>query len=112
MHDAVSFLLPGVFGVSLIVAMVLYMIGGRAKPKIDSKDVRKTESYACGELLPVEEMRIDLEKFLVFTVYFLIFDVLAFTLATSFYSLGLYPTIYSLVVLIAVVMLILSRRHH
>jgi NADH:ubiquinone oxidoreductase subunit 3 (subunit A) len=109
--DSVSFLLPVVFGVSLVIAAAIYLIGGRVKPKVSSQDVRKTESYACGEVLPVQELRVDLERFLIFAVYFLIFDVLAFTIATSFFALGLTPAIYSLVVLAAVAMLIISRRH-
>jgi NADH:ubiquinone oxidoreductase subunit 3 (subunit A) len=109
--DSFSFLLPTVFGISLLIAATIYLIGGRVKPKVSSQDVRKTESYACGEVLPVQELRVDLERFLIFAVYFLIFDVLAFTLATSFFTLGLTPAIYSLVVLAAVAMLVISRRH-
>ncbi len=60
--------------------------------------------------MPVEELHVDLERFLVFAVYFLIFDVLAFTMATSFFTLGLAPIAYSLIVLGAVVMLIASKR--
>ena len=52
----------------------------------------------------------DLERFLVFAVYFLIFDVLAFVVATSSYATGLAPIVYSLVVLTAAAMLIFSRR--
>lgn len=61
--------------------------------------------------MPVQELRVDLERFLVFAVYFLIFDVLVFTMATSFFNLGLAPATYSLIVLAAVAMLIISRRH-
>jgi len=109
--DSISVLLPAIFAFSLVIAAAIYLIGGRAKPKVSSQDVRKTESYACGEILPVGELRVDLERFLIFAVYFLIFDVLAFTLATSFFTLGLTPAIYALVVLAAVAMLVISRRH-
>jgi len=111
MNEGISFLLPAAFGVSLILALAIYGVGGRIKPKVSSQDTRKTESYACGEVLPVEGLRVDLERFLIFAVYFLIFDVLAFTIATSFYTLGLAPVAYCLIVLVAVAMLILSRRH-
>ena len=109
--DVTSFLLPTVFGLSLVLAVAIYVISGKAKPRIVSQDARKTESYACGEVMPVGELRVDLERFLVFAVYFLIFDVFAFTMATSFYTLGLIPTEYSLIVLMAVAMLVFSRRH-
>ena len=109
--DTISLLLPAIFGVALIIAVALYLIGGKAQPKVRSSDSRKTESYACGEVLPVRELRVDLERFVVFAVYFLIFDVMAFMLATSFFDLGLTPILYSLVVLAAVVMLIVGRRH-
>lgn len=111
MDEEFFFLLPAAFGASLVLALVIYWVGGRIQPKSSSHDPRKTESYACGELLPVSGLRVDLERFLIFAVYFLIFDVLAFTVATSFYSVGLVPIAYCLIVLAAVAMLVISRRH-
>jgi NADH:ubiquinone oxidoreductase subunit 3 (subunit A) len=105
------YLLPAVFVVSLVLAAAIYLVGGRMQPKKTSSDVRKTESYACGENLPIEDLRVDMERFLMFAVYFLIFDVLAFTLATSFFTLGWVPVSYALVVLTAVAMLVIARRH-
>lgn len=103
-------LLPIVFGVAITIALLLFWIGGKisAKSKPNSE---KTAPYACGEDLPVEESKIDLEKFLIFAVYFLIFDVLAFVVSTSYYGGGLVSAAYSLIVSMAVVMLVLSRRH-
>jgi NADH:ubiquinone oxidoreductase subunit 3 (subunit A) len=111
MDEEISFLLPAAFGVSLVLALAIYWIGGRIGAKGDLGKTGKTEPYACGEELPVQDLRVDLERFLVFAVYFLIFDVLAFVLATSFYALGVAPITYSLVVLVAVAMLVFSRRH-
>jgi NADH:ubiquinone oxidoreductase subunit 3 (subunit A) len=111
MDEGILFLLPAAFGASLVLALLLYWVGGRIKPKLISHDARKTESYACGEVLPVGVLRVDLERFLIFAVYFLIFDVLAFTIATSFTNLGLAPMAYCLIVLMAVAMLVISRRH-
>lgn len=105
------YLLPAVFGVSLLLAAAIYLVSGRMQPRKTSQDARKTESYACGENLPIEDLRVDMERFLMFAVYFLIFDVLAFTLATSFFTLGLVPTAYALIVLTAVAMLVIARRH-
>ena len=105
----IPLVLPLVFGVSLIVAIVIYLVGKKIAPK--GQDVAgKTAPYACGENMTVDEVKVDLERFLTFAVYFLIFDVLAFVTVTSFYNLGAMPIIYSLVVLMAVALLVLSRR--
>ena len=106
-----TFLLPVVFGVCLAVALFIYWIAGRISAKNSMTGTGKTTTYACGEDLPIEELRVDLERLLIFAVYFLIFDVLVFVLATSFYTMGLIPTAYSLIVLMAVAMLIFSRRY-
>lgn len=111
MIDESFFTLPIVLGISLVVAVVIYLVSGRISPKPTSKIPAKTESYACGENAPAGNLNVDLERFLVFAVYFLIFDVLAFTMATSFFTLGLAPATYSLIVLVAVAMLVISRRH-
>lgn len=114
MSDDMLFLLPAIFGVAVVVALVIYWIGGRISPKNVVQTVGKTAPYACGEDLPAEEMKIDLERFLVFAVYFLIFDVFAFLIATTFYATGFVPdaVAYSLIVLVSVAMLILSKRHN
>jgi len=104
-------LIPIIFAVSIIVILLIYWIGGKISAKGSLKNVRgKETTYACGEDFPVEESRIDLERFFIFTVYFLIFDVLAFILATSFPVMGLTPIIYALIVLAAVAMLLTFRR--
>ncbi len=109
MASEIPFILPLVFGVSLVIAIVIYVIGGKISPK--GKDsVGKTAPYSCGEEAPIGEVKMDLERFLTFAVYFLIFDVLAFVTVTSFYSLGLIPVAYSLVVLMAVAMLVFARK--
>jgi len=109
--DTTPFLLPAIFGVALLAALAIYWLGGRISPKNVAQSGGKTAPYACGEDMPAEEMKVDLERFLVFAVYFLIFDVFAFLMATSFYTTGFVPVFYSLIVLISVAMLILSRRH-
>ena len=89
--------------------MLIFLVGRKIAPK--GKDVAgKTAPYACGETITVEEAKVDLERFLTFAVYFLIFDVLAFFTVTSFYNIGVMPIIYTLVVLMAVGMLIFHRR--
>ena len=96
---------------SLLIALIIYWIGGKmfAKPKRISKE--KGISYACGENPPeVREVRINLERFFLFTVYFLIFDVFAFMIAISRFASWIYPVVYSIIVLLAVSVLLIARR--
>jgi len=104
-------LLPAVFGFCLIVMLLIYWFGGKisARPRQGSA-AGKTAPYACGEDLPSEELKFDMDRFFIFAVYFLIFDVFAFILATSFNSLGLVPAAYAVIVLMAVLMLLGVRR--
>lgn len=111
MSSEVTFPLVAAVGTSLIMVLLIYWIGGRSSAKESVKDTAKNEPYACGEDMPAEESRVDLEKFLIYALYFLIFDILAFVLATSFYAIGLIPVTYSLIVLVAVTVLIFSRRY-
>ena len=87
------------------------MVGGRLSVKGGMKSAGKSAPYACGEDLPAEELKVNLERFFVFAVYFLIFDVLAFILATSFAASSLLPAVYCLVVLMAVAALLSSGRY-
>jgi len=113
MPNDVSFLLPAIFGVAIVAGLMIYWVGGKISPKQVASTAGKTAPYACGEDLPAEEMKVDLERFLVFAVYFLIFDVFAFIIATSLYTTVFVPVaaVYSLIVLVSVAMLVISRRH-
>lgn len=110
MISEIPFILPLVFGVSLVLVLIIYVIGGKISAKSSKNEPGKTASYACGEDIAVEEVKIDLERFLTFAVYFLIFDVFAFVTVTSFYTTGLMPIAYALIVLMAVAMLIFSKK--
>jgi NADH:ubiquinone oxidoreductase subunit 3 (subunit A) len=106
------YLLPAVFFFCVIVMLLIYWFGGKISAKTgQGSAVGKTAPYACGEDLPSEELKVDLDRFFIFAVYFLIFDVFAFILATSFDSLGLVPVVYTLIVLMAVLMFLAMRRH-
>jgi NADH:ubiquinone oxidoreductase subunit 3 (subunit A) len=109
MMIGIPYVLPLVFGVSLVVALIIYRIGGRISPKSDQAK-EKNASYSCGEQAPVKEAKLDVERFLTFAVYFLIFDVLAFVTMTSFYANDFLPVMYSLIVLVAVGMLVFARK--
>lgn len=105
------FLLPTVFGFCVVVMLLIYWLGGKISARASQGNVTgKTAPYACGEDLPSEELKVDLDRFFIFAVYFMIFDVFAFILATSFDSLGLVPAVYTLIVLGAVLMLLAVRR--
>lgn len=112
MEDSSLYLFPLIFGFSILTALFIYWIGGRISRRSSFKNHNddKTAPYACGEDLPAEEFKVDLERFFIFAVYFMIFDVLAFVLATSFYSSSFISTAYSLIALMAVAMLIFSGR--
>jgi len=109
MTGGLLYILPIVFGVSLATALVIYFIGGRMAPKsVQNKET--TAPYSCGEQGPLKEAKLDLERFLTFAVYFLIFDILAFVTMTSFYATDLLPVLYALVVLTAVGMLAFAGK--
>jgi NADH:ubiquinone oxidoreductase subunit 3 (subunit A) len=107
--SGVPYILPLIFGVSLVAAIVIYRVGGRLAPK-SSQSADKNAQYSCGEQVPLKEAKLDLERFLTFAVYFLIFDVLAFVTMTSFYAKDFLPVVYSMVVLTAVGMLVFAKK--
>ncbi|MGD6806564.1 MAG: NADH-quinone oxidoreductase subunit A [Candidatus Bathyarchaeia archaeon] len=109
MLSGVPYILPVVFGIALIVALLIYYAGGRLAPK-SGQSVGKNAPYNCGEEGPVNEVKLDLERFLTYAIYFLIFDVVAFVTMTSFYAADFLPVVYSLVVLAAVGMLVFARK--
>ncbi len=101
--------LPFIFFLSLLAGLVLYWVGGRVGAK-GEKGADKVAPYACGEDLPPRKLQVDVERFLIYAVYFLIFDILAFILATSLNTPGYFPAIYATIVLMAVVILLPSWR--
>jgi len=90
---------------TVTLSVFLYLLGGRISAKAEPS-TGKLAQYACGEELPSQKLQVNLQTFFVYAVYFLIFDILAFMLATSLASPGLLPAIYTLVLLFAVVMLL------
>jgi len=63
-------------------------------------------AYACGEKLQGRKIQINFERFFIYAVYFMVFDVLAFILATSMSFLGWLPVFYILIVIAAIIPLI------
>lgn len=102
--------LPFIFILSIIVGLILYLVGWIVGAK-GEKSRSKVAPYACGEDLPPRKFQVDVERFLIYAVYFLIFDILAFVLVTSLRTPGYFPVIYASIVLMAVVILLpLWRR--
>lgn len=94
-----------VFLTALIVSLVFYWIGGKISPK-GKKTPGKLATYACGEEYPPEKLQLNIQRFFIYAVYFMIFDILAFVLATSFVSPGIMPALYAIVTLSAVMLLL------
>lgn len=112
MPDELPYLLPLAFGFCIIVMLFFYWFGGKISAKSkQTNSAGKTAPYACGEDMPAQELKVDLNRFFVFAVYFLIFDVFAFILATSFNTMGIMPMVYTLIVLMAVAMFLSLRRY-
>jgi NADH:ubiquinone oxidoreductase subunit 3 (subunit A) len=102
--------LPFIFLLSLLIGLIFYLVGRIVGPK-GKETTGRVAPYACGEDLPARKFQVDVEKFLVYAVYFLIFDILAFILVTSLNTPGIFPTMYAIIVLMAVVILLpLWRR--
>ena len=65
-----------------VVALIIMAIGNDLAPK--SPDTPgKLAPYACGEDIPPTRVRVNVENFFIYAVYFMIFDVLGFVLATT-----------------------------
>ncbi|MDI6904480.1 MAG: NADH-quinone oxidoreductase subunit A [Candidatus Bathyarchaeia archaeon] len=109
MYNDLLISLPVVFFLSLVVALILYLVGWIVAAK-GEKTAGKGAPYACGEDLPPRKFQVNVEEFLIYAVYFLIFDIFAFTLATSLKTPGYFPIVYTLIVLMAVVILMPLRR--
>ena len=71
-----------ILGVAVAVALVILAIGNDLAPKAPDTP-GKLASYACGEDITPQRVRVNVERFFLYAVFFLIFDVLGFVLATT-----------------------------
>lgn len=68
--------------VSVGVAFIVLWIGNEIAPK--GKDTPgKLAPYACGEDFPAINIRMNVDNFFIYAVYFMIFDVLGFVMVTT-----------------------------
>lgn len=92
----------------LLTAMVIYWIGGKVSAK-GKATVDKMLAYACGEKLQGRKIQINFERFFIYAVYFMVFDVLAFIIATSMSFHGWLPMLYILIVAVSIIPLTHGR---
>jgi NADH:ubiquinone oxidoreductase subunit 3 (subunit A) len=103
---------PFIVMLSLSFSVFLYLLGSTLSHKVKTT-VDKLSSYACGEDLPAERSKVNVRQFFMYITFFMVFDVSAFMLATSFSSPGVYPLLFCVIVLLAVVTLLpLWREKH
>lgn len=101
--------LPFIFIISLGLSIFLYIIGAAISPKT-KKTKGKLAPYACGEELPPRKFQVNIRRFFLYVTYFMIFDISAFLLAMSFSAQRLYPAIFSIVIISALVWLLVAWR--
>ena len=101
--------IPFIFILSTILGAALYLIGGMIAPKV-KKTADKLAPYACGEDLPAKKLQVNAEEFFIYATYFLIFDVVAFMLATSLGKPGFFPTLFIAIFFVASLVLLSVRR--
>ena len=71
-----------IMGLSIVVALVVIAVGNDIGAKSPDSE-GKLAPYACGEPVPASKVRMNVENFFIYAVYFMIFDVLGFVLATT-----------------------------
>jgi len=71
-----------IMGLSIVVALVIIAVGNDIGAKSPDSE-GKLAPYACGEPVPATKVRMNVENFFIYAVYFMIFDVLGFVLATT-----------------------------
>jgi len=67
---------------SIVVALMIIAVGRDIAAKGEDTP-GKLAPYACGEDIPSEPLMVNVEGFFIYAVYFMIFDILAFVLATT-----------------------------
>jgi NADH:ubiquinone oxidoreductase subunit 3 (subunit A) len=104
---------PFIVLLALAFSGFLYLLGSTLAPKVKTTG-GKLASYACGEDLPVERGRVNVRRFFVYITFFMVFDVSAFLLATSFGGPGVYPLLFCGIIFSAVITLLPGWReeHH
>jgi NADH:ubiquinone oxidoreductase subunit 3 (subunit A) len=90
------------FAIILLIVLLIYAIGKGLAPNNPTKQKRTT--YACGESVPGVKTQFH-SHLLRYAVYFTIFDIIAFMLATSMGVIGWVVVIYILIGLFGIIIL-------
>jgi NADH:ubiquinone oxidoreductase subunit 3 (subunit A) len=86
-EEALSILIP------LIFASIIYWVGGRIAAK-GSANPGKVKPYACGEELPGVKLNLDITRFYIYLVYFMIFDILGIILSLALTANPIYVALF------------------
>lgn len=102
-----------VFGLSLLLAFLIFIVARKSPVRSNyvhnGSGIIKFIPYSCGEYFFHDlNSRINLERFMIYAIYFLIFDVAGFILAVSF-NLLVFPVIIYIAVILASVILVVKR---
>jgi NADH:ubiquinone oxidoreductase subunit 3 (subunit A) len=94
-----------------VVAMVIMALSNELAPK-GADSPGKLAPYACGEDVQPAKVRLNVENFFIYTVYFMIFDVLGFVMATTIArpTNVMVPLAYAAASLISIVILAAKWR--
>ncbi len=100
-----------VVGLAFAIALLIMGIGQEVGAKSEDS-FGKLAPYACGEPVPATKVRMNVENFFVYAVYFMIFDVLGFVLATTIARPVnlLLPLFYAGVSIVSIVILTANWR--
>lgn len=79
--------------IPLIFTLLIYWIGGRIAAK-GSVNPGKVKLYACGEDLPGVRFNLDITRFYVYLVYFMIFDILGVILSLALTANPVYVALF------------------
>ena len=101
--------IPFIFTLSLLIGLIFYWIGARIAPK-GTKTPGKLAPYACGEDFPPVRLQVNMERFFLYTIFFMVFDILAVVLATSLARPGILPALYALIVFASVMLVLPLAR--
>lgn len=96
---------PLIFFIAVIVSILIFLWGGMISAK-GEKTSGKLAPYACGEDFPPEKFRVDVRRLFIYGLYFLIFDAFALIFALSFAKPGIFPVVFALLTLIAVIVML------
>jgi NADH:ubiquinone oxidoreductase subunit 3 (subunit A) len=90
---------------SVFIGILLYWISSKISPP-GKKTPGKLAPYACGEDVPPLRLQVNIERFYLYTVFFVIFHILAWIYVTSLARPGIGPTIFITMILMFILPLI------